>query len=389
MLRCLLAGCVLAAFATAQTTWSVGPAAPYQQIRDVMPLVADGDTVLVAPGSYVEFTCARGITLRAEVPGTVTVNFDYWLSLPPSCGCTCLSLPRNTSLSAPAGEQLDVVGIAFAGHWSLTPCWNAIAHFVAVTGGRVTFDECTIDALRVEQATVHLQDCVVQSSFVGAGMRATGASVTMVGGSVTGASVGPTIGANAPRPGVQLIGSSLHASSVAIGAGSGPGAAAGIELDVGSSLRLSDAVVVAQGACPVVGAGAIRIDRTVLTGGGVGCVTSPVGGPLTGIERNGPIATGSLFEVRTIGAPGDLHVFYGSTALAGPLLVPLVDGTIWIDPSELFFSLLAVAGPSGVSAFSYPVPAVPALVGSPFWLQSVGGAAFPLQISPVVGGLAR
>ncbi|MFK7742923.1 MAG: hypothetical protein AB8H80_21605, partial [Planctomycetota bacterium] len=56
--------------------------------------------------------------------------------------------------------------------------------------------------------------------------------------------------------------------------------------------------------------GVLRIDRSTLigagsSGGGGTCSTSPLGAPLTGINRQGPIEIGTMFEATMQGVAGD------------------------------------------------------------------------------------
>jgi hypothetical protein len=117
---------------------------------------------------------------------------------------------------------------------------------------------------------------------------------------------------------------------------------------------------------------------------------SPTGAPLVGIDRNGPISIGQVFQVTLTSEPNALLLVYGATRLSAPLeIAGLVEQPIWIDPTTLFLADVAIAAPTGVTTFAYPVPAVPQLVGAQFWLQGFGGTSFPLQTSPVSGGIVR
>lgn len=383
-----LAGALLIPAAGAQATWLVGPTQAYSQIRDVMPLVAPGDHVVVEPGTYFDFRCDRAVTIRAQTPGTVVVAF-HWEGLPASCGCACLSQSFATRLDPPAGSDLHVVGIEFEGFYSITPCFTFIRHRVEVGSGRVTFDQCRIDALRVQSASVRLQDCDVTSGFRDPGLTAEQADITVVGGTISGADVGTH--SASPQPAVSMQAGSLHASGVTLRAGDqGATALPAAALSAsGGSVWLSDSTAIGTQTCAIEASGVLRIDRSTLTNVGSGCVSSPLGGPLIGIARNGAIRNGSQFQATLKGDPGDLQIFYGSTGLGDALLVPLLQQPVWIDVSGLFLALPAVAGSTGETVLSYVVPAVPALVGASFWLQGVGGASFPLAATPVVGGVVQ
>ena len=371
----------------AQSQWFVGPGG-YAQIRDVMPLVANGDTVLVAPGTYFPFSCGRAITIRAATPGTVNIAWSY-LAVPQTCGCTCLSAQGPVTFYLPTGQTAHVVGLSFGATFvPFTPCLSSIHQKVQVSGARVTFDNCAIDHLRIDNAAVHLQDCTITSAFVGAGILANSADLTIAGGSVAGASATTSLAAT---PGIQLTNSRLHASGVTVTGGAAsatsPGAP-GIQA-TGGSLWLADATVTAGGGCAVSANGLVRIDRSTLNGSGASCALSPTGAPQVGIDRTGPIQIGQLFQVTLTSEPNALLVLYGSVGLAAPVVAPVLDQPVWIDATSLFLSDLTVATPLGQTTFSYAVPPFPALVGAQFWLQGVGGMTLPLQTTPVVGGIVR
>lgn len=371
---------------------NVGPGG-HAQIRDALALAAPGDTVLVSPGNYMDFTCKTGVTIRALVPGTVTVSFDF-AGLPPVCGCSCLTGAGPTRFVIPVGETAHVVGLEFVGNSALIPCGPSfIYHRVHVTSGRVTFDDCVFNGgfygLKIASAIVHLQDCTVRSIYFGPGLVANQADVTIVGGSVTG--VDAPNGVYAPGSGISLTNSTLHASHTSIAGGAMLAATIGshgIEA-TGGSLWLSDSTVTGHGDCAVDATGLVRIDRCTFTGSGAGCASSPTGAPLVGVERGSAIEIGTLFEVHLTSEPGALQLLYGSTSLLVPTMVPILEQPLLINPNELFLADLAIAGASGQVTFSYPIPAIAALRNSEFWLQGMGGTSFPLQASPVIGGIVR
>tara|TARA_R110002094_G_scaffold11121_3_gene21022 strand:- start:786 stop:1958 length:1173 start_codon:yes stop_codon:yes gene_type:complete len=385
----LLASLALACAIPAQTTWLIGPSG-HAEIRDVMQLVQDGDTVLVDAGNYFNFDCDKAVTIRAATPGTVTVNFNL-ASLPSGCGCQCLATKGPTRLQPPPGKSMHIVDIAFGAYQSITPCFSLLAHQVQVTSGRVTFDDCTIDRLSITGAAVHLQDCTIVSQLAGPAIEATQADITIVGGQVTGSNKSSQFLANNAYDGIKTIDSRLHASHVVVTGGdplTSTIGTFGIHA-IGGSLWLSDAAVTGNMQCAVQATGLVRIDRSTLAGSGANCASSPTGASLQGIQRQGGIEIGAMFQCSMTGQTGELQVFYGSTKLGVPLVISLVDQPIWIDPTQLFFTQLGIAGTSGQSTFAFAVPPVPVLVGETFWVQGVGGASFPLQTTPVVGGVVR
>ena len=288
----LLASLVLACAIPAQTTWLIGPSG-HAEIRDVMQLVQDGDTVLVDAGTYFNFDCDKAVTIRAATPGTVTVNFDL-ASLPSGCGCQCLATKGPTRLQPPPGKSMHIVDIAFGAYQSITPCFSLLAHQVQVTSGRVTFDDCTIDRLSITGAAVHLQDCTIVSQLAGPAIEATQADITIVGGQVTGSNKSSQFLANNAYDGIKTIDSRLHASHVVVTGGdplTSTIGTFGIHA-IGGSLWLSDAAVTGNMQCAVQATGLVRIDRSTLAGSGANCASSPTGASLQGMQRQGGIEIG-------------------------------------------------------------------------------------------------
>lgn len=395
MQKIVLPVLALASSLAAQTTHFVGPGG-FPQIQDAVAAAVDGDTIEVAPGNYFSFDCTLAVTIVAQTPGTVLVDYSL-AQLPASCGCSCLAAQAFVApsvLSPLSGESMHVVGIDFGGFQTITPCFSGIQHFVSVTAGRVTFDSCSIARMRVETNGVAvLQDCDVAGSDGERGITIDGGDVTIVGGNYVGAGLVGPVFIGFVRPAISMVSGRLHASHASFSAGA-PGltglTAPGIQQS-GGTIWLTDATVTGEGTCAVQSAGVLRMDRVTLIdgGGGVVCPTAPVGAPLLGVARNGPITVGALFEATMTSQPGDLQFFYGSLALDEPLMLGPVDQPIWIDAGSLFFSLSSVGDALGQSKFSFQVPNLPVLSGYEYWVQAVGGSTFPLQASPPVGGIVR
>lgn len=392
MLKPTLLALAFASSLAAQTTWNVGPSG-FAQIQDAVSAAVDGDTIVVAPGNYFSFDCLLAVTIVAQVPGTVLVDYSTQQT-PIGCDCSCLAAERfraPSDLVPPLGKSMHVVGIDFGGFSTITGCLTGIQHYVRVSRGRVTFDSCRIARMRVDNAVAVLQDCDVIGSDGQVGILIEQGDVTITGGAIVGAGIGPPFGIGIPKAGIEMNGGRLHACHTMISAGD-PGAtgltAPGIDAS-GGEIWLSDAVVVGEFDCAVRATGEVRMDRVTLIDGTAGCASVPVGTPLIGMERSGAITIGSQFSATMTSQSGDLQVFYGSVGLADPLLIPLLDQPIWIDVDGLFFSALGVADASGQTTFAFPVPNLPLLVGYEYWLQGVGGAAFPLQSTVPVGGITR
>lgn len=79
---------------------------------------------------------------------------------------------------------------------------------------------------------------------------------------------------------------------------------------------------------------------------------------------------------------------------ASPLLdalsaFPVLEQPLWLDEPNAFAAALLVADTSGLASATWGIPADPWITDRTLWFQGLGGPSFPLQLSPVVGGVAR
>lgn len=365
MCRLLAAPLVLAAALPAQTTHVVGPGG-FAEITHALAVASHGDVLLVHPGSYQPFNTGLAVTIRALLPGTVTIV--------PGWGST---------FTVPAGLTAHLVGVD--------------THFFGVGSGRAAFDQCTFvgdgfgghTALTVSNGAIHLQGCTVRTvpaSLVApaAVLRAQGSEVTAIDCTIEGADASAFFGI--PGPAVELLGSSLRGSSLCVRGGNGGPQAGAVAIwaDATSTVWLCDSTLASPAApCPVQG-GSGRLARCTLT---PNCSPLAVGGGL-GIHRPAPLRQGAPFVLefrdagnRLVGVWAALDL--QTTPLAGfeqPLL--LAPGLAW--PVALL-----TTDATGFASAQWPIPASSGYADRAVWFQAFAGATLPLQASAIAGGIVR
>jgi len=392
----------LALFGTplcAQGVHLVGPGG-LNQIRDAIAIAAPGDVIHVLPGTYPHFTVDRAVTIRALVPGTVGVAFDPALEDPACLASTSCALGLGTTLFAPpTGARVHVVGIDFIPNIYPLAFFFAVRHRVRVTSGIVTFDDCRLratdtNALLVESAQVHLQDCILTAMGTlvqGQGIEAVNAKVTAVDCTITGNSTG---GLNDGGSAVRLYtGSSLQASHCTLTGGTQVGqGTSGRALFIGGSgsVWIRDSMLVTDGStCAIIGSAPVTgIARTTITPGGSGCgVLTPA--PLVGVTRPVPLQNGTSFTASLLTEPGTLVAVHASPRLGhvtvpGPFAQPIA-----LDPAAFWLAGLYVSDSNGEVVATWDLPAGQ-YVDETVWLQAM--ALMPdstFQLAPAVGGVVR
>lgn len=387
--------CLFGAFTCAlpaQTTHVVGPAG-LPQIRDALAIAGPGDLVLVQPGTYAHFTANVGVTIRAVTTGTVTVSWQSQFVAPPCLtNPACLATEGPTLLAPPPGQVVNVVGIDFAPN--VYQGVAVVRHCVAVTSGTVTFDQCSIQsnsstALWVLNATVHLTDCAV----AGIGTAATAHGVVLGNSLLTAldVAIGGNSGTAIPGDGIVAINSTVHASNTQVFGGAAPAGGTGgaaVRCAGNSESWISDSVLVATNQCAVLANGAGgRIERTTQLGT-TGCPTLPSGAMLS-VDRPTPPVNGGRFTLRFRCDPNAFVAIF-----AGPGLQVLPLPGLAEEPLTLSFAAYLAAGvwfadATGNLSVTWTLPAGAPFVNQPLWFQAVGGFAFPLQVSPIAGGVVR
>lgn len=387
-MRKLIFLCLLSVVAVAlpsQATHVVGPGG-LPQIRDAVAIAAPGDIILVHPGTYAHFTVNVGVMMRALVPGTVIIKADpsYF---GPCLGC---SLEARTELAPPAGQELHVVGFNFPNSVQGLSWFTQLS----ITSGRVTLDDCGIGGaalgvgvtmLRIQNATVHLQGCGIGYTAYASGasgILATNATLTAVDTSIY--SAGPFTNGH----GLILEQSVLHGSHLTISTISESAL-----LSIGSSVWISDSTISTYGPndCAIdASASSTWLNRCTVTSTlGSNCSTFASATSQLAVTRPAPLQAGATFTLDWQTEPnGFVAVFAGpklATVNWGPLLVQ----PSWLDHQTSFAAVLLLADGNGAATVSWPIPAGPAITGLSLWLEGLSGWTLPLQVSPVVGGIAR
>lgn len=376
----------------AQTVHVVGPGG-FAQIRDALAVASTGDVVTVLPGTYAHFTVGAGVTIRAQVPGTVFVVYDPGYA-PPGCATDllCQLAEGPTRFAPPPGQEVHCIGLEFRATVVLGSWWRR--HRVEVSSGAVTFDRCVlladgIDALRVDGARVHLQACTLTGLGTGpaaSALVANGAAVTAVRCTFTGSA-----SLSLPGTAVRLRTADLQGSQLQIHGGVSPfgglGAAA-LDLDAASSAWLGDSSLVGGGgACPVlVGGGSGGFARCVLTPSG-GCPSLPTA-PVVGADPVTPLQSGALFTVDWRAAPNQPIAVFAGYGLAWVPLPGWFDQPLTLDPGNAWLAALLVADGTGFASVGWNLPAG-VFVDTPLFVLGAGLTPTTWALSPPVGGVIR
>lgn len=345
----LLAACVFAAFAfpsLAQTTIFVGPGG-LAQIKDAALIAGPLDTILVAPGTYLEFGMSAG-TVRAITPGTVHVQRNFF-----------------GSFFGAVGATTHVVGIHFDCAWALH--------------GTVVFDQCRmtgVSPLKAAQSVVHLQDCSIQVTpatlWSNTALSCTTSDVTAIDCVIDATTSSGTA--------VDLSGGSFHGSRVTLLANARPALVAA----AGGAVWLADCTLSTGPSSCALQATAGHMERTTLV---PNCGALPAG-PVLGVSRPLPLQTGQPFVLDFQAQPLETVAVFASSGLARTL-VPGIEQAVLLDPTNTWLAFLLTADAQGAAPMTWNVPASPSLVDTDVWFQGLGFASMPMQMSPVAGGRIR
>ncbi|HEX6812403.1 MAG TPA: hypothetical protein VF384_12315 [Planctomycetota bacterium] len=374
--------------AAAQATHLVGPGG-FPQIRDALAVAAPGDVINVQAGTYAQFDVTVGVTIRALVPGTVNIAFD-WAFAPPGCATTptCPPTQGATRFLILTGQSAHVVGLRFV---ATTPTIGPnIFPRVEVFGNRVTFDQCefrssAFKALYISQAAVHLQDCTVTGLNLNPatnGVYAVDGVVTVVGGSFAA----PLAALYAPGgDGIRLDNCVFQGSGFqASGSTAQWGLHGAAVRAIGGETWISDALLQGGGnTCGLVASGVLRASRITWAS-----ACPAMNDAVLGVLRPSPLQVGTTFTLDFRTDANGFAAVFADTQLAW--------NSIGLTTPEPFLALanvltagLYLAGPSGSALASWPIPTNPSLVSQPFWFQGVTGLSLPLLTSPVAGGIVR
>jgi hypothetical protein len=364
MLRPLSSLLILASIASPQTTHLVGPGG-FADLNLALAAATDGDILLVQPGSYPTFLTTLGVTIRALVPGTVT--------LLPGLG---------TIFNLQPGKSAHVLGV------------NTSALFV--TGGSISLDQCTIagtptgfGGLFAQDCTLHLQSCTVRGlpAFGGpppGALRAFNSVVTGVDCTIEGVTALGTWGY--PGAAVEVQNTELRLASSIVRGGNGlfSPVAYAVSADAASSVWLSDCTLsTTLTSCPV-DATSGRLARCTLT---PNCSALPSGEGL-GARRTSPLQNGAPFSVEFRDEPNRAVVVWAAFELQ-TTSSPLLEQSALLAQASAFPLATVVTDALGIAGASWPIPAGSMFVDRTLWLQAAAGISLPVQTSVVVGGVVR
>jgi hypothetical protein len=394
----------------AQTTHVVGPSG-LAQIRDAIAIAAPGDEIVVDPGTYAHFDLRIGVTIRARLPGSVTIAYDPAF-LPANCAGSlrCLAEQGPSRLAPPPGQTAMIVGLDFAPTEAQLPFSFTVFHRVEVSGGgTVVCEDCRFGsrsgpAVVTIDSTLALIRCDLAASGVLSsnmpGLRAVDSTVHAVDSTFVGSQYQFANPLN--NPAIFLEGCDLHGSGLSLtGQQNGPPPSAGGPAGNGgpalvatasvrnvSRIRLSDSVLAAgRGACAIeVGSAVAEFSRCTFTQAAT-CRTPP-GADLPGVSQAQPIVVGGAvsFDYRTV--PNGLLAEFVAPSLAA-VDMPWLAERLLLDTRYVLAARVLGADPTGLATSSWSIPAMPALVGRPIWFQAATGLVFPLRLSPLAGGVMR
>jgi hypothetical protein len=154
--------------------------------------------------------------------------------------------------------------------------------------------------------------------------------------------------------------------------------------DAASAVWLSDCTLVGGAAGCAIEATNGRHERCVLT---PPCTTLPSGFVL-GVHRVAPLTNGAVFTVAFRLQPGMAVGVFAAPTFASQVHAEL-EQPLLLPASSAFASTVVIADAQGIASASWLVPAGPQFVDRTLWLQGFSGFAFPLQASPLVGGVVR
>jgi len=345
---------VAAAALSAQSTLTVGPGG-FPTVQAAVDAAFPGDEVVIEPGSYGSFVLMKGLTIRAAVPGTVSVAGAGFFSL----------------VLAPANAPVRLQGLNMGSYTLL--------------GGRISVEDCDFVSagivLSVGNVVAHFERCRVigQPFLVGAqaAMVCNGSTVSMVDCSVV-----PTPGGvgSSGTPGVNLNGATLVATGCTFEGAAVPPSPA-LDLDQTSTAWLSDCTVLTpNNSCGIVG-GSVTTSRSTLP---PSC--SVPSQPLLGVTANGSVVRGQDYDVTFQGEPNTFVLVFGSNEL-DRTLSPFLQQPFLLASAGCFPAAAMVTDQTGRAGLSIPVPNANLPAGIGVYLQGVSGVSLPLLASAAVGGV--
>jgi len=357
----LLSLAALAPLATAQNSWLVGP----NGIADLQTAIdgaTAGDEIVIEPGTYAPFFLDRGLTFRAQQPGTVYIP------------AASLVLPY-VSLGGVGRAQFHDI------------------HFEEMfsVNSSVTFEDCTFawtgTVVTLHQSTAHFERCSISGlpTFIGGfgPLYIGGSYCSMVDCVVEGTTPGQWQ-VNSPAVDLQADGV-LIASRCTFRAGAGPTNYPAIQSFSGSVARISDSIFDnSASVCSISGPADVVLSRCTVPQ----TCSNQVTGTLLGALASGPIERGATWAIDFTGEPNEPVLIFGSDALEASEPVTL-EQPFLLGAAGCFAAGATMLDANGVATWDVPIPNVTLPPGVAVFCQGVSGFSFPLRASNVVGGVVR
>ncbi|MGE3173080.1 MAG: hypothetical protein AB7O97_10685 [Planctomycetota bacterium] len=375
---------MLSGAAPAQATLLVGPGG-FAQLDAAIAAASPGDFVQVATGTYLPFTCSKGVTIAAA-PGA-----DVRILPTPSLAAAA------TVFQIPAGQSARVFGLHF----------DTAALRVQTTrvlAGTATFELCSFtgsfpqsETLLVQNASAWLRGCqmgALDSDSPCAALRAQNAAVAAVDCDFVGSRARNSVSDGGP--GVDASGSSLHLSRCQLRGGDSGGSFVGgeaVRTDRGDLTWISDSVLTAGAAVGIpnvplhyTGATPPHIARTSRNGSfGPPVIQDHLVGFA---EATQTLQRGGVYRVDWQTLPnGVLAVLFSDELDAQPPILTLE--STWLPALGTQWLATLVADGTGRATFTATVPNSPALRDIGVWLHAGDPLATPWRAAPPVGGLLR
>lgn len=386
----LRASALVASFApvaAAQSVWVVDPAGAITQIQDAVDLAADGDVILVRPGTYERVDIAgKSLSIHAEDGATVQhVVFVPILGTP----------DRALDVSGVgAGQRVVIRGLSI----ELIYLEPFPAVWVQGCDGAIAFEDCQFTASSGPAVLVDGSDAVsFTRSIVGPGgpflpaassaweqsssLRVNGSTVYLYDTHVIGSRGHDAIGfvdtlTSPGGPGLDLVSGLVFASGSILEGGQGGGVdpiAQGACIPVsggGPAYQMDDLFgpsrLVLFDTVAIAGAGAQAPGGCGLPDGAPGPDPIVLGGDvvnLAGQRRTFGVASvwreSALAEAAYFGLPGDAVLLFLSAPGALPVLVEPLALAGFVDPIAFTFQFRGVTGGSGALFDALPIGALP------------------------------
>lgn len=377
----LLGTPLLCARSSAQQTWTVSPdgSADFKTVNEALPIVGEGDVLLVEPGLYPPFHAHKSLSILGPAAGPA----------PSFLGLTSIEDAAHVALAGLQFERLLLRRIP--GRAQIDACSFGAPGLLAVT--RLTIEAC--DAVALSRIRVVGSGGAWAPSTEPAAMRAMHSTLTLDECTIRGGN-GQTAKQNGTLA-LSIDDCSLALAAVSLIGGSG-GQGGGLCSYChglgGDGLRANDSTIVIRGTSASVvkpgqwtwdGAlgfayGLNATNCSVVASGVTIASQHLVGSSFVLAAPEEPFATlqgsdvsGNARRLLLYGPAGALGVV--ASALApGLSQTPTLEGLLWLDPSAIVgVHAMVTQGPSTPTTWLIDVPPLSGLAGVTIWMQ----AGFP------------